>query len=184
MNGMRVTFIAGAEGNWEITRVVAVRGPALMTAPRLARLEGDTFTRPREDAVWAYDGVRSDERYTTAAEKQKLGATQPPLDREHATVGMLIPIKKAPAWWALAQDERRALLEDRSHHIAIGMEYLPAIARRLYHCRDLGGEFDFLTWFEYAPEDADAFLELRSRLRATAEWELVEREVEVHVRRL
>src|SRR2546428_7160638 len=33
--------------------------------------------------------------------------------------------------------------------------YLPAIARRLYHCRDLGEPFDFLTWFEYAPADAN-----------------------------
>src|SRR5438477_5729245 len=28
------------------------------------------------------------------------------------------PIRKSAAWWALAQDERRAVLEERSHHIA------------------------------------------------------------------
>ncbi len=33
------------------------------------------------------------------------------------------------------------------------MRYLLAVARRLYHCRDLGEPFDFLTWFEYAPQD-------------------------------
>jgi len=26
------------------------------------------------------------------------------------------------------------------------------VARRLHHGRDLGESFDFLTWFEYAPE--------------------------------
>ncbi len=56
---------------------------------------------------------------------------------------------------ALAQDERRELLEETSHHIAIGLEYLPAIARRLYHGRDLDDTFDF-TWFEYAPQDVPA----------------------------
>jgi len=48
----------------------------------------------------------------------------------------------------LTQDERREIFEERSRHIATGLEYLPAVARRLHHSRDLGGPFDFLTWFE------------------------------------
>jgi hypothetical protein len=40
------------------------------------------------------------------------------------------------------------------------MEYLPTIARRLHHSRELGEPFDFLTWFEYAPEHNQAFEEL------------------------
>ena len=63
------------------------------------------------------------------------------------------------------------------------MEYLPAVARRLLHSRELGEPFDFLTWFEYAPEHADAFEEMVSRLRCTAEWRYVEREVDVRVSR-
>src|SRR5436853_562536 len=80
----------------------------------------------------------------------------------------LIPIRKTLAWWALTQDERRDIFEAQSRHIGIGLEYLPAIARRLHHCRDLGPEepFDFLTWFEYAPADAAAFEELVQALRA------------------
>lgn len=42
----------------------------------------------------------------------------------------------------MAQDERRAIMETGSRHNAIGMEYLPEVARRLHHCRDIGGEFD------------------------------------------
>jgi hypothetical protein len=57
----------------------------------------------------------------------------------------------------LAQDERRAIFEEQSHYIGIGLEYLPAVARRLHHSRELGEPFDFLTWLEYAPEHADAF---------------------------
>ena len=64
-----------------------------------------------------------------------------------------------------------------------GLEYLPDVARRLHHSRDLGEPFDFLTWFEFAPAHASAFDELVRRLRTTAEWDYVEREVEIRVSR-
>jgi len=63
------------------------------------------------------------------------------------------------------------------------MKYVPAVARRLYHCRDLGEPFDFLTWFEYAPGDADRFEELVQMLRASDEWTFIEREVDVRLAR-
>ena len=85
---------------------------------------------------------------------------QAELGRPEATCAALIPIKKSAAWWELTQEERRQIFEDKSHHIAASLKYLPAIARQLYHCRDLGEPFDFLTWFEYAPAHADAFEEL------------------------
>ncbi len=56
------------------------------------------------------------------------------------------------------------------------------IARQLYHCRDLGEPFDFLTWFEYAPEHAMFFEDLVKVLRATEEWTYVEREVDIGTR--
>ena len=68
-------------------------------------------------------------------------------------------------------------------YTALGLQYLPAVARQLYHCRDLGEPFDFLTWFEYAPEHAAAFEELVAALRATAEWTYVEREVDIRLER-
>src|SRR5690349_7262702 len=48
----------------------------------------------------------------------------------------LIPIRKSAAWWALAHDERRKIFEERSHHVAHSLPYLPRIARRLHHGRD------------------------------------------------
>lgn len=93
----------------------------------------------------------------------------------------LIPIRKTADWWALAQDERRAIFEEQSHHTAIGMDYLPAIARKLYHARDLGEPFDFLTWFEFAPEHEAAFEALVARLRATREWTYVDREIDIRL---
>jgi hypothetical protein len=61
------------------------------------------------------------------------------------------------------------------------MKYLPAIARRLHHSRDLGEAFDFLTWFEYAPQSAQSFEELVDELRASEEWQYVEREVDIRL---
>ena len=105
--------------------------------------------------------------------------------RPGSTCAALIPIRKNAAWWALTQQERRDILEARSRHIEIGLRYLPPIARRLHHCRDLAEAqpFDFLTWFEFAPADAAAFDELLAALRATPEWDYVEREVEVRLQR-
>ena len=90
----------------------------------------------------------------------------------------LIPIRKDAAWWALAQDERPAILEEGSRHIAIGMDDLPAIARRLHHSREPGEHLDFLAWFEDAPEREPTFDEMLRRLRAQCEWNFVEHEGE------
>ena len=37
----------------------------------------------------------------------------------------------------------------------------------MHHGRDLGEPFDYLTWFEYAPQDAPASEQVVSRLRTT-----------------
>lgn len=81
----------------------------------------------------------------------------------------------------MAQDVRRAIMEEQSRHIRLGMKYLPAVARRLHHSRDLGEPFDFLTWFEYAPDDTIAFEELVGLLRGTPEWQYVDREVDIRM---
>ena len=111
--------------------------------------------------------------------KKQLAAVQAKLGRPEATCAALIPIRKSAAWWELTQEERRQIFEDKSQHIAASLKYLPAIARQLYHCRDLGEPFDFLTWFEYDPANAGLFEELVGMLRATEEWNYVEREVDI-----
>jgi chlorite dismutase len=177
-----VSFVAGDAGEWSIERVTAVRGEGLAPARALQRIEGAELIAP-PGAAWALHGVRSSERYVERSEKARLAAVQQGLGRPDSRLAALIPIRKSDAWWDLAQDERRAIFEARSRHIAVGSEYLPAVARRLYHCRDLGGPFDFLTWFELAECDAGAFDDLLGRLRATEEWAFVDREVEIRVRR-
>ncbi|MDP1961249.1 MAG: chlorite dismutase family protein [Reyranella sp.] len=172
-----VVFSGGTVGAWNVTRVAAVRGAALATVARI-----DKGVRPVADAAWVLSGVTSNLRYTNTAEKRVLDATPSVLGRPAATRAALIPITKSAAWWALAQDERRAVLEEQSRHIAIGSEYLAAVSRQLVHCRDQpGAVFDFLTWFEFAPADEPRFDELLAKLRASPEWRFVEREVDLRL---
>lgn len=81
----------------------------------------------------------------------------------------------------MTQDERRKILEENSRHIEIGSKYLTSINRQLYHSRDLGEVFDFITWFEFSEENKTKFDELLAALRKTEEWSYVEREVEVRL---
>lgn len=177
-----VTFVGGSVGRWRVDLIELVRGEGLPMADRMDMQEsGDR--RSGGSAEWVLRGVTSNERYVTRTEHDALAAIQPPLGRPDATRAALIPVRKSDAWWELPQDERRAIFEERSRHVATGLRYLPAIARRLHYCRELAEPFDFLTWFEYAPEHASAFEELVGLLRASGEWAYVEREVDIRLSR-
>ena len=183
MPPLSVVFAGASTGRWSIERLETVAGSPLAPASRLEVIEGPGAARPAGDAVWVLRGVTSNERYATSGEHRQLAARQEPLGRAESTRAALIPVRKSEAWWDLAQDERRRLFEESSHHIATGLEYLPAVARRLHHGRDLGEPFDFLTWFEFAPEHAAALEELVRRLRETEEWTYVEREIDLRLAR-
>ena len=176
-------FIASRTGPWIIERSTSICGDPLPWAPRLA-VAADSAPDLPEAGPWSLRGITSNERYVTRAEKIALAARQEGLSRVQATHAALIPIRKNAAWWAMTQDERRHILEEQSQHIAIGLKYLPAIARRLHHCRDLGSSepFDFITWFEFAPADTGAFNELLAALRASPEWQYVDREVDIRLK--
>lgn len=182
-------FEGGAEGPWKVRGMKAVRGEGLPAVSAVAVHQGNetppSGAQPVRSEGFALRGVTSNERYVARQEKEALVAKQQGLGRPEATRAALIPIRKSAAWWMLTQDERRRILEEQSHHIAIGLAYLPAIARRLHHCRDLGEAqpFDFLTWFEYAPEHGPAFEELCRRLRESPEWAYVDREVDIRLER-
>lgn len=189
-------FFAGSGApqvpSWRIQEVRPVVGKSLVHAERLhlaigkpgeaARLE-HMDPPPGFCMVWSLRGTSSNARYTTAPERAELVQRQASLGRAESRCAALIPIRKTPAWWALSQDERREIFQEQSRHVSIGMEYLPAIARRLVHCRDHGGEFDFLTWFEYSAEQSADFEHLLDRLRQTREWTYVEREVDIRLSR-
>src|SRR3954467_7771372 len=153
---MFTTFQGGESGGWRVTSLAPVKGEALAATPCLSVSRAAALALPSHP-FWRLAGVASHVRYAERAERAMLGTVQAGLGRTEATLAALIPIRKSMGWWELAQDERRAVFEERSHHIAASLKYLPAVARQLYHCRDLGEPFDFLTWFEYAPDHAAIF---------------------------
>jgi chlorite dismutase len=177
---MFTTFRGGQSGGWKVTSLARVKREALARVASLSVIRSAAIALPLlpSQISWRLAGVASHLRYVERAEKVLLEAG---LGRPEAICAALIPIKKSSAWWELTQEERRSIFEDKSHHIAGSLKYLPAIARQLYHCRDLGEPFDFITWFEYAPEHAGLFEELVGMLRATEEWTYVEREVDVRM---
>lgn len=179
-----VSFAAGDLGAWQVDRISAVTGDSLPMAARIDVIESAAPRPCFVNSVWQLRGVTSNVRYTRHEELAEMERKQEGLHRPEATKAALIPIRKTSAWWSLAQDERRTIFEETSHHIAMGIEYLPQIARRLYHSRELAEPFDFLTWFEYAPQHSDAFEELVRRLRATREWTYVNREVDIRLSRI
>jgi chlorite dismutase len=182
---MFTTFRGGQSGAWRITLLARVKGAPLAQVASLSVVHSQAIALPLlpSQTSWRLAGVASHLRYVERAEKAQLAAAQAGLGRPEAACAALIPIRKSSAWWELTQEERRRIFEDQSHHIAGTLKYLPDIARQLYHCRDLGEPFDFLAWFEYAPEHAPLFEDLVGMLRATEEWSYVDREVDVRLMR-
>lgn len=179
MNPRLYSFVGSDTGEWKVVGMKAVSGEGLPKVERLALLSGQSAATGQ----WTLHGVTSNERYVTRPEKQQLVAQQEGLGRPQANCAVLIPLRKNAKWWEMTQDERRAVFENQSHHTATGLKYLPAIARRLHHCRDLptSEPFDFLTWFEFAERDAKLFDQLLAELRQTEEWKYVDREVEIRL---
>lgn len=171
-------------GSWLVTDAKTVVGEPLPKIDRIDIINGVLSVLPT-DCKWVLRGVTSNERYATRVEKELLVAKQVALGRSEATCAALIPIRKSAQWWSLTQDERRAIFEDQSRHVTTGLKYLPAVSRRLHHCRDLGENepFDFVTLFDYSPYDSAAFEEMLAELRATEEWKFVDREVDLRMTR-
>lgn len=178
---MFTCFIGGTAGSWEVTDVRPVVGETLPWIDRLAITQ--VAEMPADRASWRLIGVPSYVRYVLRPEKSALLARHQGLGRPSATRAALIPIAKSAVWWDMTQEERREIFESRSRHISECLKYMPAVQRQLFHCRDLGGPFDFLTWFEFAPADADRFEDLVRYLRSTEEWRYVDREVDLRLSR-
>ncbi len=179
MNNNFFDFVGGDEGQWRVVSMSVLKGEALEGVSRLS-IEQSAPSKIVKGR-WSLKGFTSNVRYTEKREREKLNAVQVPLGRAEATCAALIPIRKNEQWWNLAQDERRKIFEAQSHHTEIGLKYLPAVARKLYHCRDIGEPFDFLTWFEFAPAHANMFNDLLFHLRQSDEWSYIDREIDIRL---
>lgn len=174
------TFEGATTGLWKVESSKTISGAQLEKVNYITVLSG---LHNREGAKWSLHGSVSNERYVNRLEKDELTSKSPSLGRSSDMCAALIPITKSPEWWSLAQDERRAIFEEQSKHVSVGLKYLPQIARRLHHGRELDEPFDFLTWFEYASEYESAFDELVDFLRSSLEWKYVIREIDIRLRK-
>ncbi len=181
-NSKIISFVASDHGSWNIMSMKTISGNALPLANRI-NVVREPFNGEPHGFQWVQQGFISNLRYTTRDEKTSLDAGSKPLGEPGHHAAAFIPIKKSDTWWTLTQDERRKVFEEDSQHIARSMKYLPFISRQLHHSRDLGGEFDFLTWFEFSSDHMAEFDELCYTLRNTREWEFVVREVEIKLRK-
>ena len=171
-------YIGGLTGSWHVTKATTLSGTPLKAATHVEVTNGSAG-RPTAGSAWVLRGVISTTRYVTREERNPFQAFQ--MKSTETACAALIPIRKSAAWWNLARDERREMIEARSRHIATALRFLPAIARRLLHGRDLGEPFDVVTWFEYAPRDVAIFDDLAGALRSSEEWQYVEREIDIRL---
>jgi chlorite dismutase len=180
MSNRLFSFVGGSLGGWRVRSQQPYIGQPL---PQVSFVNVINGNAPAPAGGWSLRGITSNDRYVARPEKQELVAKQEGLGRPEATYAALIPIRKTASWWVLTQDERREIFEEQSQHMRLGMKYLPPIARRLHHCRDLGEPeaFDFLTWFEYTPSHETGFEELLQELRASEEWKYVDHEIDIRL---
>jgi Chlorite dismutase len=175
-------FVGGEQGLWRVEAMRTLIGEPLQRVERVDVRDAQPESTDL-DAGWVLRGFTSNTRYAERVEVDVLRAKQAAIGRPEMRCAALIPIRKTAAWWSLAQDERRTIFETQSRHITIGLDYLPQIARQLHHCRDIDVRFDFLTWFEFAPEHTRMFDDMLARLRETKEWEYVDREIDIRMTR-
>lgn len=133
-------------------------------------------------------GVTAELRYTDAETLERLRKNAPKRgpggEQPNAVV---FPLSKTGEWWTQTQEQREAYFfqhpdrfgEKQLGHNAIGFRYIQKIYRKLYQSRFIDGNVDFITYFEYADGDREAFDRLLGGLRDTAlnpEWKFVKEE--------
>jgi hypothetical protein len=188
-------FAGRPHATWEyrVDRVTRVRG-----APGVTVEVGATLVRVEANAVWPgggpaplFRGVVRHQEYTGRADRETLAGSRPPLPAAPDTVAVLIPVRKAAAWWALPADDRATHFRERPGrpgHTAIGAGYADRVYRKLYHTRYAveTTDHDFLTYFEFERAHEPAFDALLAGLRdpgVNPEWEFVDREYEIRMTR-
>ncbi|HEU0122088.1 MAG TPA: chlorite dismutase family protein [Bryobacteraceae bacterium] len=103
---------------------------------------------------------------------------------------VLIPLRKSKSWWDLDASSRRAYFHaspTHPNHTDVAAPYIKQIHRRLFHARGTTPDYDFLTYFEFLPQDESAFRKLLAALRdvrRNPEWNYIDREWEIWMTKL
>ena len=151
---------------WDLHRIEAAT-PMAASAPVL--LQGVTGTAQYTD---------SKAHYAAANGLPALPASSGPV------LAVIIPLRKTAAWYALPHDQRKAKIPA---HVDLGVPFIPAIHRRLFHSRDYSKDYDFLTYFEFRAADEPQFRQLCQALRdpkRNPEWTYIDRDCEIWLTKL
>jgi hypothetical protein len=158
--------------------------------PRLLEVESELRRRLGDLAViLSLEGTERAPRYTSAEMDDY--ANQPAASRRsgrQASHAFILPMNKTAAWWAMPALDRQAYFYPHvdgesgcavpGHARAAG-EGITTLFRRLYHNPDgyqRPGEYDFITYFECAPEHVETFDRVHRALRDSSqnpEWRFV-----------
>jgi hypothetical protein len=155
--------------------------------PRLIEVEHELRRRLSDTSgVLALEGAERAPRYTSAelhdfAYKR---AAQRRSGRQ-APCAFILPVSKTAEWWSRSVLERHAFFYPHVDaatgaavpgHAQAAEAGIPTIFRRLFHNPDgyeREGQYDFITYFECAPEHIDTFTGIYQALRDPAknpEW--------------
>jgi hypothetical protein len=140
----------------------------------------------RGGAVETLAGVQRPRSYTSYAMIQFAYAPAlPPGSGRQFPMGVVTPLNKTEAWWAMDWMRRESFFlpryDDQGNRIAKGHALaaeagIPRINRRLFHAPDGYGRrdsYDFVGYFEFAEADAPIFRAVMAALRDIAqnpEW--------------
>ena len=104
------------------------------------------------------------------------------MDGRRRRCAALIPIRKSSAWWELTQEERRRIFEDKSHHIAASLKYLPRHRAGSFITAAISASRS-ISWPGSSSRRSTlaVFEDWSACSRGTEEWSYVEREVDVRV---
>src|SRR5688572_4624797 len=97
-NARLFSFVGGSQGLWRMTQTKTIFGEPLLPITHLSIVSHE-IDPLQMGARWVLQGITSNERYVTQAEKADLSQKQESLGRSEALCGALIPIRKKPEWW-------------------------------------------------------------------------------------
>ncbi len=176
--------------------------PAISAATFLIRLEGASpepllayekrlraLIESRGGSVEVLAGVQRPRSYTSYAMTQFAYAPAlPPGSGRRFPMGVVTPLNKTEAWWAMDWMRRDSFFlprcDDQGNIIAKGHALaaaagIPCINRRLFHAYGTYGRkdsYDFVGYFEFAEADVQIFRAVMAALRDTVqnpEWTYV-----------
>ncbi len=203
-NSIHATFVADAraargprqerEDRYRVKTVRVISGEAGgRPEPGWAMTRWESHAPREAKGAIVYRGATGPLQYTSPAQVAALAKSRQEFRGGNGSVqAVLIPIRKSAAWWALPAEERVAYFarkQGRAGHTQIGEPYIDRVFRRLYHAagQGSGGEYDFLTYFEFRNEDEGVFRDLLEKLRdpdLNPEWRFVDREWEIWMTKL